>query len=177
MSERTPAHLLVIGDGTEKLKLMQLCAQLGIEDRSHFPGFISAKEELAALYRRSTVFVTASEIETQGVVLLEAAACAVPIVAVQATCLQEVVHEGVNGFLLRPGDQEGIAEHLYKLIENPKLAQEMGQKGRQFVESHAAEKTFAAYEELYRTFVQERRSIYAPKAALPDHAAISSRSG
>ena len=156
---------------------MQLWTQLGIEDRSHFPGFISAKEELAALYRRSTVFVTASEIETQGVVLLEAAACAVPIVAVQAACLHEIVHEGINGFLLRPGDQEGMAERLTQLIENPKLAQEMGQKGRQFVESHSEEKTFAAYEELYRTFVQERRNIYAPKAALPDHVAISSGSG
>ena len=171
--QQTTAHLLIVGDGTEKLKLMQLCTQLGIGERSHFPGFISAKNDLAALYQRSSVFVTASEIETQGIVLLEAAACALPIVTVQATCLHEIVHEGVNGFLLCPGDQEGMAECLSKLIENPKLAHEMGQKGRQLVESHAEENTFAAYKELYQTIVQERSGIYSPKEALPGHSSIS----
>jgi len=111
------------------------------------------------------------------VVLLEAAACAVPIVAVQATCLHEIVHEGINGFLLGPRDQIGMAERLCKLINNPKVAHEMGQKGRQIVESHAEEKTFTAYEELYRTIVPERRGIYPPKAALPDQAAVSGGSG
>ena len=175
--QKTSAHLLVVGDGTEKLKLMNLCAQLGVGERSHFPGFVLIENGLPALYQISTVFVTACEIETQGIVLLEAAASALPIVAVQATCLHEIVHEGQNGSLLRPRDIAGLANRLIELIQNPIRAHEMGQMGRLIVESHAAEKTFAAYESLYRTAIQEARLISSPKAIAPGRAARSGGSG
>jgi 1,2-diacylglycerol 3-alpha-glucosyltransferase len=169
----TPAHLLIVGDGTERLKLKQLCGQLGIGDRSHFPGFISIKNGLSSLYRISTVFATASEVETQGVVLLEAAASALPIVAVNATCLHEVVHEGINGFLLPPEDSTGFAERLCELIQDPRRAHEMGQRGRQIVESHAEENTFAAYTEVYNTVIQENQFIPSPRTRAPSRLARS----
>ncbi len=151
--QHTPALLLIVGDGTEKDRLKELCAQLGIGDRSHFTGFVSADDVLAGLYRASAVFVMASEIETQGMVLLEAAACALPIVAYQATSLHEIVHEGINGFLLPHGDEAGMARRIRELIQDPDRAHRMGQMGRRIVENHAIEKTFAAYEELYRAVI------------------------
>jgi len=151
--QQTQAHLLIVGDGTERAYLERLCTRLGISERSHFPGFVSVKEGLTALYQISSVFVTASEIETQGLVLLEAAACALPIVAVRATSLHEIVHDGKNGFLVRSGDHIGMAERISELIQDPARAHEMGQTGRLIVESHAAERTFAAYESLYRAAI------------------------
>ena len=175
--QQTPAHLLIVGDGIEKAHLEQLCGRLGISERSHFTGFVSVKEGLPELYQMSTVFVTASEIETQGLVLLEAAACGLPIVAVQATCLHEIVHEGVNGYLLRSGDLPGMAERICELLQNPVHAHEMGRNGRLIVESHAAEQTVAAYEDLYRTAIQEMHIISSPTVAARDCAACSNGSG
>jgi glycosyltransferase involved in cell wall biosynthesis len=175
--QQTPAHLLIVGDGIERAHLEQLCSGLGIGERSHFTGFVSIKEGLPELYQMSTVFVTASEIETQGLVLLEAAACGLPIVAVQATCLHEIVHEGENGYLLRSGDPIGMAKRICELLENPAHASQMGRNGRLIVESHAVERTVAAYEDLYSTAIQEARLKSSSTAARRDWAAYSDRSG
>jgi glycosyltransferase involved in cell wall biosynthesis len=74
-----PAHLLIVGDGTEKNRLVKLCHEMGIGPRSHFPGFITVQGGLPDLYRLAYVFITASEIETQGLVLQEAQACGLPM--------------------------------------------------------------------------------------------------
>lgn len=123
------AHLLVVGDGTEKQRLMQLCRKSGINGRSHFPGYVTSREELADIYRMSSVFITASEIETQGLVLLEAAACGLPIVAVDATCVSEIVRNGINGYLASPGDIRGLTAGIMKVIENKGKTKSLGQAG------------------------------------------------
>jgi len=171
--QQTPAHLLIVGDGTERTNLERLCYRLGISERSHFTGYITIEEGLAAIYQMSSVFLTASEIETQGLVLLEAAACALPIVAVHSTCLHEIVHEGENGFLLQHGDIAGMADRLIEIINNPVRAHAMGQISRLIVESHAEEKTFDAYEDIYREAIEEAHLIIFPSASVPGHAAHS----
>ena len=108
--EQVPAQLLVVGDGECRESLMDLSRQLGIDNRSSFPGFVDLNTDLPDLYRLSTVFTTASEIETQGLVLLEAMASGLPIVAVDATCIHEVVKNQINGYLIPPGDESGIVE-------------------------------------------------------------------
>lgn len=178
--QQTPAHLLAVDDGTERAELERLCARLGINGRSHFPGFISFQEDLAALYQISTVFVTASEIETQGLVLLEAAACGLPIVAVRSTCLHEIVHEGENGYLVTPGDGAGLAERLTWLVQNPADASRMGRTGREMVKAHAVESTIDAYEEVYRSAINSPRrlgALSASEAGAPGRAAPSNGCG
>lgn len=147
--QQTDAHLLIVGDGTEKERLVTLCQQANILGRSHFPGFVSAQEMLSNLYQLSNVFITTSEIETQGIVLMEAAACALPIVAVRATSIPELVIDGCTGYLCQPGDIQGLARRLNELIANPALAWSMGQAGRIRIEQHALQLTLEAYEALY----------------------------
>ncbi|MDK0575369.1 glycosyltransferase, partial [Clostridium perfringens] len=90
----------------------------GISNRVHFTGFISTKQGLPELYRIARLFITTSEIETQGLVMLEAAASGLPIVAVRATCIPEIVHNGVNGFLAEPGDIEGLGQGISTLLRD-----------------------------------------------------------
>ena len=168
--QQTPAHLLIVGDGTEKAHLEQLSTRLGIRERSHFTGYVTAKDGLPEIYRMSTVLVTACEIETQGLVLLEAAACALPIVAVKATSLHEIVHEGENGYLAAPGNTREMADRLTWLVQNPQQSTAMGKAGREIVNSHASEKTIAAYESYYRSMLQSTQKtipISSRKAGLP----------
>jgi len=166
------AQLLVVGDGTQKKKLIQLCRALDIFERSHFPGFISNQDGLPPIYRASALFVTASEIETQGIVLLEAAACGLPIVAVRATCVHEIVHTGDNGILATPGDINELAGSITWLLQHPAQARIMGQVGRKIVESHPLGAALNAYEVLYEKAVQNAQfpaTTASTSAAVPSH--------
>lgn len=156
------AHLLIVGDGNRKKHLMELCKNLGIESRTRFTGFISDKEELARIYRMSNVFITASEIETQGIVILEAAACGLPIVAVRATCIPEIVQHEMNGLLAAPGDIAAMSRALNRILNNSAAAQAMKIKSRSIAEKYSFETSFSKHEKFYRQMVRQKiRQGYA----------------
>jgi glycosyltransferase involved in cell wall biosynthesis len=147
------AHLVVVGDGSQKNRLIRLCRELGIEKKVHFTGFISPSD-LPEIYRMADVFVTASEIETQGIVLLEAAASGLPIVAVDATCISEVVHDQFNGFLVKPGNINAFSEALICLINSPNRSCKMGLNGRMLVGEHSIQNTWTLHEKLYHKVIK-----------------------
>ena len=147
--KETDAHLLLVGDGREKAALMRLADSLRLDGRVHFPGFITADRGLPDIYRLADLFVTASEIETQGIVLLEAAASALPIAAVRATCIPEIVHHGENGFLSEPGDIPALARSMTTLIQDSELATRMGKSSRMLAQVHDQQNTMKLHEELY----------------------------
>ena len=154
--QNTNAHLLIVGDGRQKTALMRLCKALRIEKRCHFPGYISREESLPEIYRLADLFVTTSEIETQGIVLLEAAASGLPIVAVQATCIPEIVHNGVNGYLTEPNDNITLGNAITDLLMNPDKAKKMGKAGRQLVQEHNILTTLDSYEHLYADLIRQK---------------------
>lgn len=145
----TEAHLLVVGDGPQKTDLMRLCSRLGISDRTHFTGFVTVRAGLPDVYRAADVFVTASEIETQGIVLLEAAASGLPLVAVNATCIGEIVLDGINGRLTESGDTGAMSEAICEILQNPELSRSMSAWSRNQAEGHAGSKTLDLYERMY----------------------------
>lgn len=148
------AHLVIVGDGCQKNNLIKLCAELGIETRVHFLGFVSVEAGLPEIYRLANVFMTTSEIETQGLVLLEAAASALPIVAVNATCVPEIVHDRVNGFLAKSGDIQALGAAAITLLKNPREARRLGREGRILAEVHGLDNTRALHEELYQKTIK-----------------------
>ena len=152
------AQLLVVGDGCEKKSLMNLCQALGIAQRVHFTGVISDCQYLSEIYRAASIFITTSEVETQGIVLLEAAASGLPIVAVDATCISEIVHDQVNGYLAKPGDSAGLSNRLITLLNNPEKARMMGMDGRTLVEAHDMHRTWSQYEKLYQASVMKTQT-------------------
>jgi glycosyltransferase involved in cell wall biosynthesis len=171
------AHLLVVGDGTEKASLLRLCKDLGIAGRSHFPGYVRVEEGLPDVYRLASLFATASEIETQGIVLLEAGACGLPIAAVEATCIPEIVQDGLNGWMAAPGDVDGLADCMARLLNDPVHACAMGQANRHVLEGFTTGKTIDAYEALYRrTMVSGMSAVPVPGAAWSGRARHSGES-
>ena len=115
--QQTDAHLLIVGDGSQKHTLMKMCETLKIADRVHFPGYLTLREGLPEIYRLASLFVTASEIEVQSLVLLEAIASGLPIVAVRATFVPEIVHDKVNGFLSGIGRCQGFGQRNFISFE------------------------------------------------------------
>lgn len=144
-----PSQLLVVGDGECREGLMELTRQLGVSKYSHFPGFVDMGTDLPELYKISTVFSTASEIETQGLVLLEAMASGLPIVAVDATCVHEVVKHQNSGYLVPPGDDKAIAKYLIDILRNPAKGKLMGEVGRSIVQVHSSKLSVEKHEKLY----------------------------
>jgi len=141
--------MLVVGDGRQRDHLIKQCTMLGIAERVHFTGFISKDQGLPDIYRMASVFITASEIETQGIVLLEAAASGLPIVAVNATCIPEIVHDTVNGYLTEPGNNSAMSKAIRMLLKDPETSKAMGRAGRTLAELHNREETFDRHERMY----------------------------
>ncbi|MDH5507569.1 MAG: glycosyltransferase [Anaerolineae bacterium] len=150
--QASDAQLLVVGDGPQRREIMALCAALGIAGRSHFPGFVSAQGDLPGLYRLAAVFVMASAVETQGLVALEAAASAVPVVAVAGTvsAIPEVVVHAVNGFTVPPGDAARLGEQMLRVLADQDLARAMGCAGRQIAAAHSIKDTLDKHEVVYQ---------------------------
>lgn len=151
--QHTDAHLLIVGDGRQKKHLIQLCHDLKIEDRVHFTGYISIQQGLPELYRVACMFATASEIETQGIVLLEAASSGLPLVAVHATCIAEIVYDGANGYLTNPGDIYAMSQSMIKILSDPHRAIDMGRVSRSLAEGHPNQATFDEHERMYQQMI------------------------
>jgi glycosyltransferase involved in cell wall biosynthesis len=151
--EPLDAQLLIVGDGKCRQELITLAHDLGIGDRCFFPGFIDPNTEIPAIYRLASVFMTASEIETQGLVLLEALASALPVVAVEATCIPEIIKNEVNGFLVSPGDVNAMGEKIIQVIRDPSRAARMGKICRRIAASHALEASIDQHEALYQSLL------------------------
>ncbi|GHA93573.1 glycosyltransferase [Modicisalibacter luteus] len=102
LSERPRAHFLVVGDGDARMAMHETAFYSGVIDRIHFTGKLH-DQTLIDAYHAMDVFAFASHSETQGMVLVEAMAAGLPVVAVEAPGVREVVKSGHNGYLL-PGD-------------------------------------------------------------------------
>ena len=108
---------------------------------------------MPALYRAGAVFVMASELESEGIVLLEAAACGLPIVAVRATSMPELVEETGCGYLVPPGDVHSMADRIVQVLRDPAAQYALGQAGRAMASKHSLERTLEQHEALYQSLL------------------------
>ncbi|OLE37045.1 MAG: hypothetical protein AUG00_09200, partial [Candidatus Rokubacteria bacterium 13_1_20CM_2_70_7] len=125
----TRTRLVLVGQGTQADHLRRLTNALALQDRIHFLG-VRPHDALAACYRAADLFLFASETETQGLVLAEAAACGVPAVAVDAPGCDEVVRDGETG-LLTKADPAALAEAAIGLLLDAERRSAMGRRARE----------------------------------------------
>jgi colanic acid/amylovoran biosynthesis glycosyltransferase len=131
----------IVGDGPLRLGLEQLVREMGLSGRVRFLGWQS-QEQVRQLYGRADLFVLPSvtssdgQQEAQGLVLLEAQASGLPVVATHIGGIPESVVEGQSGFLVPERHAEALAERLTYLLEHPEIWTAMGRAGRSYVESH-----------------------------------------
>ena len=144
---RTPGQLLVVGDGTERRRLEREASGWALRAPTRFTGYLTA--ELPAVYRLARVAVTASEIEIQSTMALEAAASGCPLVAFNVGSMPELVRHGEAGWLAARGDQAGLCEGLTRFLDDAELAQRSGLAARTLAEAHRLDATFAAHERAY----------------------------
>ena len=99
LKKEPKAHFLIGGTGPSEEPIKEIMAKEGLTDRLHLAGMLKGKD-LVDAYHAMDVFVFASQSETQGLVVTEAMAAGIPVVAVDAPGVREVVKDFVNGRLL-----------------------------------------------------------------------------
>lgn len=122
--------LVVVGDGDLRPQYMRLATELGIAPRVIFQGRVS-DEDLPGHYAMSDLVVLPSVTmgEAFGIVLLEAMACATPVIASNLPGVRSVVEDGVNGVLVEPNDPADLAQKIQAMLDDPALMRQMGQAG------------------------------------------------
>ncbi|KOP23418.1 glycosyl transferase family 1 [Hapalosiphon sp. MRB220] len=125
--------LTIVGDGPDRQKLKQLTFQLKLTENVNFVGYKS-QAEVRNYFQQTDVFVMSSFAEGIPVVLMEAMAAGVPVVATQIAGISELVENGVNGYLVPPGEPNILAERIEKLLNNHLLRITFSQAGRAKVE-------------------------------------------
>ncbi len=135
------AVYVVAGKGENESKLRQLVQQLGLTQKVIFTGFVP-DEEKAILYSACDVYVLLSrqegiQVEGFGITLLEASACARPVVAGRHGGVLDAVEDGVTGLLVEPDDVEGVATAIKSLLGDGEYARVLGENGRLKVETYA----------------------------------------
>lgn len=118
------ARLLLVGDGPYRPELEAHIARLGLKERVTFTGYLQ-RDDVAAAYAASEAFFFASTSETQGLVVAEAMASGLPVVAVNDLAIADAVEDGVNGFLAseRAEDLAAAADHV---LGDPGMRERMG---------------------------------------------------
>ena len=137
-------QVMILGDGSQKGELKVRASLLGIHDVVTFVGNVpnhEVKDYLAA----SDVFLFASKSETQGIVLAEAMAAGKPVVAVHAVGSDDIIKDGVNGYLTEE-DETAWAEHVKMALEKEK-GRKMMRQALRTAENYRSSR-LALYEEM-----------------------------
>ncbi|PLS85726.1 MAG: hypothetical protein CYG60_11055 [Actinobacteria bacterium] len=149
------ANFLVIGDGPLREELAALAGRLGLEQRVHFLGF---RSDARALIEVSDVLVVSSLSEGTPLVILEAMAAGVPIVATTVGGIPDQVRHEKEGLLVAPGDPVALGDAVLKLLPDPTYARRLGEAGRRR----------AASEFSHATLLQRIEAVYRTALGRPD---------
>ena len=158
-----PTRLLIVGQGPLREEIEHQIIALGIE---RFIDLLGVRTDIPALLNAADAFVLASAWEGMPLVLLEAAACARPIVATDVGGNREVVLHGETGYLVPPGNPDALADAMLRLMNLPEPERRaMGQAGRQhIVKNFDIERIVDRWEQLYLELLERKNLLQRDRA-------------
>jgi phosphatidylinositol alpha-1,6-mannosyltransferase len=140
LARQPDAVLLIVGGGPYEKELRRLARETGVTDSVRFTGAVPWAE-LPAHYGAGDVFAMPCrtrrgglDVEGLGIVYLEASATGLPVVAGDSGGAPDAVLDGETGWVVRGGSPEEAADRIVVLLGDPELRQNMGERGRQWVE-------------------------------------------
>src|SRR2546423_4410042 len=146
-----PAHLVMVGDGPERGPAETLARELNVAEHVSFLGKRSHVEQIIP---QAHVLLMPSQMESFGLVALEAMACGVPPVATRVGGVPELITDGVDGFLEPVGDITAQARRVVELLTNPTLYTRTATAARESaVRRFSTDRIIPQYETYYRDVV------------------------
>ena len=142
--------LQLLGDGPLRDELIRLAGQLGISGQVEFVG---GSDRVREYLSAADIFVLPSRAEGLSNALLEAMACALPVVVSKIPGNIAVIEHNENGLFFNTGDPDSLAQSVYNLLNQPNLRERLGRAARRTVEEHysldqIADQYIALYQDL-----------------------------
>ncbi len=157
VSQKRPDTVLVIvGDGPEREKLQDLARSLLVEQRIYFTGSIEQKF-IALVYADAALFLFASRTETQGMVILEAMASSLPIIARKDLAFEGIIENGKNGILVR-NNQKEFSRAIINLLYNSQEMMQLSLEAHKKAELFSIDATVDGLEKLYKTVILQDKN-------------------
>lgn len=129
LQENKTAHLVIVGDGPKRLPLQTLAEAMDLDGQVVFTGRL-AGDDLVAAAGAADVFASASLTENQPVSVIEANAAGLPTVVFGERGMPEIVHDDVDGRVIKTGDVEGFTSAVRTLLSDAKLRQRLGEAAK-----------------------------------------------
>lgn len=152
------AHLLIVGDGTDREHLQNRVYRLGLADCVTFTGRVS-DDAIIALHKVGDIFCMPSPAELQSIATLEAMASGKPVIAVDAGALAELCRTGENGVLCEKDDAEGITDALQLLLGDKKLAAKYAKASLKIAKTHDINYTLDRFEAIYDQVISSKTRV------------------
>jgi len=152
LNKKPNTILQIAGHGPELERFKDLTRKLKIGKNVKFLGVVR-DNRLVNLYQSSDIFITASTIETEGIVVLEAMACGLPIVGVNALAVPEIVKHNVNGIIANPNNEKELADSTLKLLENKDLREKFGKESLKIVKEYDLNIIINKLEKIYKNLL------------------------
>ena len=153
---RRDFYIEIVGDGPQRAELTSLVEQLGVTEKVVFAGTVPY-DQLAEKYQQADVFVLSSLAEGMPLVVLEAMASGWPIVATRVQGMEDLVTEGVNGYLFPPADHLSLGQCLVAVINDDSGRVRMGKESARIVRKYDWANIAEQYLHIYRNEQGERQ--------------------
>ena len=138
-------ELVIAGEGPDREALEQHARALGITDRVHFLG-AQPRERVVELFRAADATILSSSWENFPHTVVEALAVGTPVLAMEAGGVAEIVHDGVNGLLVAPGDTAALSEAVQRYFREDRLREQLRGGAAGSVAVYAQERVFGELE-------------------------------
>lgn len=151
-------HFLIVGDGSKRKDLENMCNYLSIEKNIHFLGITKDISRVVQLF---DVGVLSSRPvgETFSNAILEYMAASKPVVATNVGSIAEIIIDGRTGYMVPSGDQEAMANAILRILRNEDIARRMGEAGRERVtEKFTIQHMINKYETLFMSLSESPNS-------------------
>ena len=145
-------RLVLVGDGPARPALERFFAGSPVT----FMGYLSG-DRLSQAYASADIFVFPSRLETFGLVVVEAMAAGLPVVAARVGGVSEIVSEGETGYTFDSGDTKAIVAGIRNIARNPENMRRMGANARAFAETQSWDAIMDEVIEIYASLIAERR--------------------
>jgi len=145
---REEVVLVLVGAGTEELHLKRLAKKNKLESSVFFTGPIT-REDIQDVYSDADIFLFASTSETQGMVVFEALASGLPVIAATDRIFKNIIINGTNGYLVEANKHE-FSKKIVQLLLDDQLRKNMGDNAKELVKQYALSETVRLVENLYK---------------------------
>lgn len=146
------AQLLIIGEGSLKEELLNQTKMLGLKENVVFFGSIF---DTTLALSVMDIFALPSLKEGLGLSIMEAQAAGIPVIASNVGGIYTIIKDNENGFLVPPEDSLSLARAIIRLMDDPKLAKKMGDRGREIIQrKFSLDEMVKRIEEVYKQCVE-----------------------